>query len=189
VKFLKNLAGQRLPHRFVLWLCASVWLNACAIEPRYLSPPAIIPIPMNVAGNIVDTTIEVREDRIYYFSLRFSFRENDQADRARVRALTGSHETDKAGKALNPGVATPVYLKVSRLEGKQEFDVYTKEIDPILTSWGGDNFKKQIGYSELKPGLYKIRLRLIKATPEFSETPVALTIGFDKFKTNFTPQN
>lgn len=173
----------RLP---LFLLCLPMGLSA---QGDYLTPPLITPIYLNEAGKNFDATIQVVDHNIYYFNLRFSFRKDDPSDRARVRSLTGGHEVDKAGKPLFPGVPTPVLLKVHRVTGTEETEIYAKEIDPILSSWGGDNFKKQIAYTELKPGIYKIQLRILKAAPEFSDTAVAFTIGYDKYKTNFSPKN
>jgi|694.fasta_scaffold04947_24 hypothetical protein len=160
-------------------------LTTCARASDELKPPVIVPISLRESGDILTKTIFVVDHHVYYFSLRFSFKENDQADRARVKGLIGGNEIDKEGKPLKPGLPTPVWLGVYAVDAGREIEVFTKEVDPILTSWGGDNFKKQIGFIELKPGKYVVRLRLLRASPEFNETPVALGIGYDKFKTNF----
>lgn len=160
-------------------------LTACARSSDALKLPAIVPISLGESGDILTKTIVVVDHHIYYFSLRFSYKENDQADRARVKGLIGGNEIDKEGKPLNPGLPTPVWLGVYAVDAGREIEVFTKEVDPILTSWGGDHFRKVIGFTELKPGRYVVRLRLLRAAQEFNGTPVALGIGYSKFKINF----
>ena len=173
----------------LLGLCVTPLLTASANESKTLKPPFLIPISLQEIGAAVDVEVRISEHLIYEYFLRFSFRENDQADRARVRALTGSHETDKAGKALYPGVSTPVALRINRIENGVEQKVYFKTIDPILTSWGGGFFDKKIGLCDLEPGVYKVRLEVLEGAPQFSGTPVSFVIGYDKYKTTFKPQS
>lgn len=160
-------------------------LTACAVASDELKPPVIVPISLRESGDVLTRAIAVAGHHVYYFSLRFYFKENDEIDRERVNGLIGGHEIDKDGKPLKPGIPTPVWLGVYALDAGREIEIFTKEVDPILTSWGGDNFTKQIGFIELKPGKYVVRLRSLRASPEFNETPVALGIGYDKFKVNF----
>lgn len=158
-------------------------------ESKEARPPIILPISLKQSGKIVDTKISIVDHHVYYFSLRFSYKENDQADRARVKNLVGSHEVEKDGKPVNRGVSIPIRISVSLIKNSQETEIFSKEVDPILTSWGGDNFKKQIGFTELKPGSYVVRVTLLQPAPAFEGTPVAFGIGYDKFKTNFNPKN
>lgn len=160
-------------------------VTACVRASEDLKPPIIVPISLRESGDVLTKTIAVVDHHVYYFSLRFSFKENDQVDRARVKGLVGGHEVDKEGKPLKAGLPTPVWLGVYAVDTGREVEVFNKEVDLILTSWGGDNFKKQIGFIELKPGKYIVRLRSLRASPEFNDTPVAFGIGYDKFKTNF----
>lgn len=169
-------------------LVVMVAMSVLGYESKEARPPIILPISLKQSGNIVDAKISIVDHHVYYFSLRFSYRENDQADRARVKRLVGSHEVKRDGKPLNPGVSVPVCISVSLIENSKETEIFSKEIDPILTSWGGDNFKKQIGFTELKPGSYVVRVALLQSAPDFEGTPVSFGIGYDKFKTNFIPQ-
>ena len=163
-------------------------LIACAQFPNDLRLPAVVPISLKESGDVFTKTIDVVDHNNYYFSLRFSYNQDDQVDRARVRGLLGGHEIDKQRKPLEPGVSTPVLLTVYAMDAGQEVEVFKKEIDPILTSWGGDNFKKTIGFTELKPGRYLVQLKSLRACPEFNQIPVALSIGYDKFKIIFVPK-
>lgn len=174
------------------WLAIAVLIltpcfSFCATESKESVPPIIAPISLKSSGEIVNLHIKVVDHHVYYFSLRFSFREKEPEDRARVRLLTGGYERNKAGEPIDPGVPTPVLLVVARIDGEKRTEVYQKEIDPLLTSWGSDNFKKQIGFAELQPGIYSVRLILQRATSSFDGTPVDFSIGYDKFKVNFKP--
>ena len=176
--------------RFIGWLISSLLLclglpvHADDLEEESI-PPVIIPVSLNEAGEILKKRIRVVDHDVYYFRLRFFFRDRDQADRARVRRLTGGYEVDKFGKALEPGVPTPIQLKVVCIdEGWQSGVVYQKEIDPLLTSWNG-SFDKIIGYTELPPGVYDVHVVLQSAAPAFEGTRVAFTIGYDTFKVAF----
>lgn len=151
-------------------------------------PPLILPLSLEKAGTKLETNIEIVDRNIYYFSLRFSFKEGDEDGRARVKTLMGGAGRDKLGNALQSGVPTPLILRINAVENDQVSEIYVKEIDPILGSWGGDHFDKLIGYTELKPGFYKIELDNLRSCPEFNEIPVALGIGYDKYKQSFTPK-
>jgi len=161
----------------VLLLLSIVFgLQACTKDDGFPKPPLILPLYLEKAGNKIETNIRIVKNDAYYFRLRFSYKENDQVDRARVRNLTGDHKTDKSGKALQPGIPNPVRLRVSALEAGQEHEIYVKEVDPILTSWGADSFEKIIGFVRLEPGIYKVELENLRSSSEFNETPVTFTI-------------
>lgn len=160
------------------------WFPACANESKELIPPIIVPVSLKDSGEIVNVNIQVIEPDAYYFRLRFHFREKDQADRARVRTLTGGQEVDKSGKAIKPGVPTPVLLQISCMNGSV---VDQKEIDPLLTSWGADNFDKVIGFTRLLPGSYNVRLSLQRAAPAFDGTPAEFVMASPP-KTTFKSQ-
>ena len=170
-----------------LALAMMVSIQSLSVFANESIPPVIIPVSLNEPGEIVNLRIKIIDHHIYYFGLRFSFDQKNSADRARVRLLTGGYETDKSGKPIDAGVSTPVLLTVTRVDGDNRTEIYQKEVDPLLTSWGDDNFKKQIGLSELSPGIYKVNIVLQRAAPSFNGTPVAFSIGYDKFKVNFKP--
>ncbi len=151
---------------------------------KELVPPVTEPISLNKSGEILNVNIRVIEPDAYYFRLRFYFREKDRADRARVRELTGGQEVDMSGKALNSGMPTPLLLQISCMDGTV---VDQKEVDPLLTSWGTNNFDKVIGFTRLLPGTYGVRLVLQRAAPAFDGTPVAFVMASPP-KTSFKPQ-
>jgi len=172
----------------IAFLTLSSFSTVAAAEEKALPPPVIAPVSLSEPGLIANLHIKVVDHHIYYFTLRFSFQKKDPADRTRVRALTGSYETDKTGRPLKRGVPTPVLLTVIRNESGKSAEIYKVEIDPLLTSWGSDSFNKQIGFLELLPGPYNVKLVLLRAAPEFGSTPVSFAIGYDKFKTQLQPK-
>ncbi|GHU35894.1 hypothetical protein AGMMS50256_31740 [Betaproteobacteria bacterium] len=134
--------------------------------------PINIPVSLDKAGEILNERIRFTEPDAYYFRLKFYFHRNKQGDRERVRKLLGADHP--AWKATDPGVPTPVLLQVSCTNGTV---VDQKEIDPLLTSWGGDTFSKVIGFTRLLPGVYVIRLVLQQDAPAFDGTPVTFSIA------------
>lgn len=135
---------------------------------------------MQDSGNKVDNLLRIKKCHVYSFALRFDYKEKDQADRARVRKLVGGHETDKTGAVKEPGIQTPVRLKVSEIsEDGNERLIFEKEGAPILTSWGADSFSKRIGKTVLQPGIYRISLDLLTDAPDYIGTPAHLTIGYN----------
>jgi len=182
---LRNCRIWRLKWFAVAFVLLTLAVSAYAKDlQEELVPPVVLPVSLREAGEIVNVNIRVIEPHAYYFRLRFHFRETDQADRARVRTLIGGEEVDKSGKAMNPGVPTPVLLQLFCMDGTV---VDQKEIDPLLTSWGADSFDKVIGFTRLLPGIYGVRLVLQRAAPAFDGTPATFVMASPP-KTNFKPQ-
>ena len=129
----------------------------------------------------------MREHLIYEYLLRFYFQENNQTDRNRVRKILGGHEIDKSGNAREPGTPTPIRLIITKIDQTPEVKIYSKEINPILTSWGSNSFSKNIGHCDLPPGKYRARLENLNQSNEFPSIPASFIIGMDKFKTTFNP--
>ncbi len=123
----------------------------------------------------------------YWFKMHFGYPENYEVERARVRKLLGGIAIDKYGKPLEPGTPTPVSLNIYAIcKGGREVLVYSKDIDPILASWGGGYFGKNIGNHVLTPGLYRVRLLNKRGSPEFNSIPITFEMGLPA-KTVFDP--
>ena len=167
--------------QWLLMLVVMPFLSACEAsdEGSLPIPPISLPFDVQKAGRKVDAVMHVKNCHHYGFTLRFGFKENDQSDRARVKRLVGGYETDASGMAIEPGILTPVRLKVSEITATGERLVFEKEGAPILTSWGANNFGKRIGETLLQPGIYRISLETLLDTPEYAGIPVQLTIGSD----------
>jgi hypothetical protein len=167
--------------RLLVLLAVLPLLSACKESEEaggLPTPPIMLPINMKNIGSKAEIILRVSKCNLYGFSLRFGYKENDQLDRARVRKLVGGYEIDRAtGKPREPGIPTLVRLEVSEISGKSEKLLFHTEIDPVLTSWGADNFGKQIEDKYLQPGIYHVVLETLSDPSEYIGTPVSLVIA------------
>lgn len=172
---------MKLRRRWLMLFAALPLLSACkeSEEGGLPTPPISLPFEVQKAGNKVDTVVQIKKCHHYGFTLRFGFKENDQLDRARVKKLVGGYETDTAGVVIEPGIPTPVRLKISEISTAGERLVFEKEGAPTLTSWGADSFGKRIGETLLQPGIYRISLEALLSAPEYTGIPIHLAIGSD----------
>lgn len=175
-----KMSPHRLPKVKLLLLAVLIllpWFSACAKEAQPPKPPLTLPFAVQKAGSKVETDLRIVEYRPYYFSLRFNFKEGDRADRARVNKLVGDDYQDKYG---DPGVPTPLKLKISVIEPAGERVIVDKEVSGLrLRSWGADNFDKHIDMIKLKPGIYRVSIESLQDAPELIGTPIALRIYYD----------
>ncbi|MBU0484385.1 MAG: hypothetical protein KKB30_07725 [Proteobacteria bacterium] len=140
-----------------------------------LTPPVVLPFAVQKAGNKVETELRIVDHREYIFSLCFNYKEGDQLDRERVKKLVGDNYADKNG---DPGIQTPLKLKITALQSTGENVIIEKDISDIrLRSWGGDSFSKHIDYIIMKPGHYRVSVESLKDSPELIGTEIFLTIG------------
>lgn len=174
---------KRSPHRLLkaklLLLGVLIllpWFSACAQNTLPPKPPLILPFAVQKAGNKVETDLRIVEENEYIFSLRFGFKKGDRADRTRVKKLVGDDYQDKYG---DPGVPTPLRLKISVIEPAGERVAVEKEVSDLrLRSWGGDSFDKHIDYIQLKPGLYRVSVENLQDAPELLGVQTSLGIGY-----------
>lgn len=151
--------------------------------------PSTIEIDLTRAGPVADFRFKVKKHFSHWFSMRFWFAENDQAERARIQKLLGSHAIDKNGKPAEPGISTPVDLQIfAECAGGKEVEVYSQHIDPILASWGAGYFGKNIGHHILTPGVYRARLVNKRAAHELSSIRTTFEIAMPA-NVVFTPGN
>jgi hypothetical protein len=154
-------------------------LVACDSTKQIPKPPLVLPFVVQLAGNKVETELQVHEHRSYIFYLQLGFVEKDPEDRERVKKLAGDYERNKEGKLLKPGVAVPLRLKISVIDSFPEKTLLEREIlEEEMWAYGADNFKKQIAIVPLKPGHYRVSLESLKDAPELVGTPIAFGIGF-----------
>lgn len=171
-----NLINWRPIFLFVILVTAQTMAHALFFDK---SPePSSVKINLSETGVVADFRFEIKKHFPYWFSMEFWFPENDQKERARIRKLLGGHAVDKAGKPIEPGISTPVNLKIFAVcrDGK-EIEVYSQDIDPILTSWGQASFSKTIGTHVLTPGTYRARLVNKRIAQELSSVRITFEIG------------
>jgi hypothetical protein len=117
-----------------------------------------------------------RQHREYIFSLVFRFDEKNPVDRSRVKKLVGDDGQNKDG---DPGISTPLRLKITLIGSGSEEPVFDQEIQSLrLRSWGGNFFSKHIAYVRLKPGHYRIRVQSLKDVPELGGTKTDFAVGY-----------
>src|SRR3990167_241064 len=98
-----------------IFLCFSPWLSACAArspEP----PPITLPFAIQHQGSKAETEFFISEEGRYEFNLKFRYKEDDQADYSRVKKLVGSAQLGGDGNPTEPGIPTPLDLKVVQLD-------------------------------------------------------------------------
>lgn len=175
-----------LPHVLMASGLVVCILSGCA-NLLFSPVPASVPIRLDQAGVVADFEFKVNKSFIYWYSMEFFFPKDNQLERARVRNLLGEPNLDKMGQPLKPGVPTPIHLSIFAVckTGKQ-VEVYSQDVNPLLTSWGGDSFGKNIGFSVLTPGMYRARIVNKRASPEFSSIPITFNMGMSA-KTSFDP--
>lgn len=151
-------------------------LTACANSAKQARPPISLPFQVGKAGSLVEAKVGIVEHREYIFSLRFGYKKNDPSDRARVKKLVGDDGQVKGG---DPGIPTPLRLKISVIDSRGERSITEQDIPELrLRSWGSDHFNKHIAYVILKPGHYRVSVESLKDAPELLGTPTAFAIGF-----------
>ena len=161
--------------------------NGCIVTtatPTYafifdsLAEPSSVQIKLSEAGVVADLKLQVKKHFIYSYSMKFWFPENDQVERAHVRRLLGGHTVDKTGNPVEPGTPTPISLTIFAIcKGGKEVEIYSEDVNPVLTFWSQDYFGKKIGSYVLNSGMYRVRLVNNRAASEFSSIPITLEIG------------
>jgi len=62
------------------------WLSACTKDTYPPTPRIVLPFTVQKAGTIVETEMRIVEHREYIFGLCVTYKEENQADRTRVRS-------------------------------------------------------------------------------------------------------
>jgi hypothetical protein len=151
-------------------------ISACTENAELSRPPITLPFEVQKAGAEVESDVQVVEHREYIFSLVFRFDEKNPVDRSRVKKLVGDDGQNKDG---DPGISTPLRLKITLIGSGSEEPVFDQEIQSLrLRSWGGNFFSKHIAYVRLKPGHYRIRVQSLKDVPELGGTKTDFAVGY-----------
>jgi hypothetical protein len=146
-----------------------------AAGPR---PPIELPFAVHQAGATVSTKLRILEVRSYPFALLFMFKENDKADRERVRKLVGYSEKNiVTGKYAEPGIPITLKLTISIIESSGEKIFLEKEfLIEGESGYSANYFERKIDFIRLSSGLYRVTVKTLKDVPELANTKVSLGI-------------
>jgi len=170
-------ANRKWWFAYCLLLAFVPCLAACADNTQLPKPPLSLPFDVKKAGSKVETELKIIELQTYAFNLQYTFRENDQADRARVWNLAGGSVKDEAGRWIELGAPLKIKLKIFRKNEGVEQSVYEGSISsPHLSSWGGNSLNAKLANVLLEPGTYVVSAENLSDAPEFSGTQVGLSI-------------
>jgi hypothetical protein len=156
---------------FSLWLSMFLpCLTSCTQDTQPPKPPIRIPFAVHKAGTKIETDVRIVERHLYSFTLSFLYK--DEADRVRVRKLTGGNETDKTGKILEPGVPIPVKVTIFKQDAEGRHLLFSQEFsEQRLYSWGG-SLDKKIADTFLETGNYTISVESLQDIPELKDTVI-----------------
>jgi hypothetical protein len=169
--------------RFIILLAVAFWcLTSCADSKKLLRPSLSVPIHLEHKGIVAEFDFEIVEHKSYRFYLDFHYLEGDQEERSRVRKIIGGDGVDKNGKPREPGIPTPIKLTIFMKTKESMIMEYQKEMTPLLTTWGGDSFSKNLGYCRLKPGLYHAVLESFSEHSVYSTISTSFDIGSNNIK-------
>lgn len=152
-------------------------------------PPLKKVLKFSESGVIADFDFKIDKHWIYYFSIRFNYHADDDFERNRILKIIGGYQLDKNGLPVEPGVMTPVNLRIFKKQNNSYVEIYKKNVIPVLTSWGGGRFAKDIGRCDLVPGEYRILIEKESKHKEYEDISTYFLIGMDKFKVSFDPEN
>lgn len=99
----------------------------------------------------------IKEDQIYEMDVAFSYKEDDQQDRSRIKKIVDEKSNTQTPSSL-------VYIKASLYQKHENTLLHLKEInfsskEKEINSWTGSAFFKEIDYFRLKEGFYELHLK------------------------------
>ena len=153
------------------------WLSACAARSH--EPPITLPLAIQNQGNKVETEFLISEEGKYAFNLSFRYKEGDQADKSRVEKLVGSAQLGGDGNPTEPGIPTPLNLKVVQLDdpltdGEHIVLDMSGEIFRLISH--GSAYRKEISRISLMPGHYRATITSMRDIPALEKTIVEFEI-------------
>lgn len=149
------------------------------------TPPTKFQLNIEEAGNKIEKDFQIVEKRLYAFSLDFLFKEGNQADRDRVRKLSGGNfGIDKSGNQVIPkgddGVPLTLNLIITKIqENNKEVQIFQKEIHTNkigICCTGASNFSKELAALLLDIGQYRVSIKNTELAPELGETQINFSI-------------
>jgi len=170
----------------VVMMVMLIFFMGCASSvPEEPGPKLPIELPFAVyqAGAMVSTELRIVENKYnpqnnYPFDLIFTFREGDEADRARVRKLVGGWDREKInGEIAEPGIPILLQISISVIEASGERPFFEKEIlTKAMWAYGSDRFYREIDTIHIPPGFYNVKVQSLKGIPELAATKIMLFI-------------
>lgn len=174
----------------ILPLLLFISTNAFPLDLAALTeklPHITLPFSLAEKGYVLTTDFKAGGNRnkayIYTFYLSFLITDDDLKSGHIPRLLgfgtqnDGGAYTDADG-SIRSGVLIPLKLRISRLEGKNEVTVLTKEYKKLSSSGAGNSrLFTAIDHIKLEPANYKVRLETLAAVPELAGVPVNFEIG------------
>jgi hypothetical protein len=167
-------------------------LASCGLDFSALfekTPPHItLPFSLAEKGHVLTTDFKAGDKTYTYsFFLDFHVKNDDPEDLYRIAKILGLNEPDNGGTYkdanghfiyIRTGIAIPLRLTISRVDGNNEAIVYNEEFNQ-LWSLGGSRIDilKLIVQVKLEPALYRVRLESLGAVNELADTPVNFNIG------------
>jgi hypothetical protein len=162
-------------------LCSVPFIGGCTSSMKLPREPISIPFSLAEKGfSIAKDFAAVKRTYGYTFSLDLGIEENNEEQLHRLAKLWGgpSSYNRKESLELKPvGIAIPVRLSVSRIDGTEESIVYEKDFFQ-LASWASSRteLSKLIAVVQLQPGHYRVHLVALDAVPELAATQITLRI-------------
>lgn len=156
-------------------------LNGCAGMNTPKVPVGYVELPFaaHQAGAVVETDIEIEEDRPYTFALLIWFKNMRDEDLIYKFANTAFG-----------GVDINVSVEVTGLDKNTQSFSYRKNHFagertasgfPKQNPYGAEGYRNRlITYIRLKPGLYRVRVKSLDNVPELAEMPVSFRINYNR---------
>ena len=127
--------------KFSIFLCFVILISLFGFISKN-DMPISKSVDFSKNGIVSDFVFNIEKHWVYQFSIAFGYPENDADEKSRVRNILGGNELNKYGFPMHPGIPVSLNLKIFKKIEDDYKIIYQKDIDPILTSWGGGKMAK-----------------------------------------------
>ena len=163
----------------IAWLLLLDTCSAFGEAPR--EPPATIAhFDVSRPNANIHSEIKISEHRSYQFHLYVLY--NGGEEQAKIQELVGGWGRKKGdSKFGSHGVVIPIHFFISDSSGKVIEDATHYTQGSNIHGFSGAKegyYARYISSADLKPGLYKIEINTVQATPEFNNVSCAIHIGW-----------
>jgi hypothetical protein len=171
------------PNLFVNWILSFLFLATvifsfqnCTAKTEQNAARIFLPIDVSRSGASVSTDFEITDERLYIFYLDVHYR-NEQ-ERQRIVQLVG--DTARSNTGDYPSTGVPLSIQLHLAASNTILDV-TKEVKGSighgLGPHGDGEYIREIHSTTLRRGIYHMKLRIIKGSPEFNGIQCGISIG------------